>query len=104
MKKQINKEDDVTAPAEIIETPEGISVKEAGRRGGTVTRDRHGVEFYRQIGAKGGESTKRLYGQLFSEFGKLGGRPRRPNLENGAGEGSPKKKEAMVGPGDSSAA
>jgi len=64
----------------------GISVREAGRRGGTITRDRHGVEFYRQIGAKGGESTKKLYAHLFSEFGKKGGRPRRPSLNKPEGE------------------
>ena len=65
---------------------EGITVAEAGRRGGTATRDRHGAEFYRQIGAKGGESTKKLYGHLFSEFGKKGGRPRRPTLNGSLGE------------------
>ncbi|GAI79573.1 unnamed protein product, partial [marine sediment metagenome] len=76
--------------------------QEAGRRGGAATRDRHGVEFLRKIAKKGGETTKRRYGHLFSEFGKRGGRPRRPSLDS-AGEGSPEKKEAdAVGPGDSS--
>ena len=98
MRRQINKEE--PAAAEIIET-RGISVKEAGKRGGIATRDRHGVEFYRQIGARGGEITKRRWGHLFGQFGKKGGRPRRPNLENNVGEGSPEKKEAMVGPRDS---
>ena len=78
---------------------EQITVAEAGRRGGTATRDRHGVEFYRQIGARGGETTKTRWGHLFSEFGRRGGRPKRPNLENAVVEGSPQKKEAMVGPG-----
>ena len=103
MRKQINKEDDITTPAEIIETPEGISVKETGRRGGSMTRDRHGVEFLREIAKRGGETTKKRYGHLFSEFGRRGGRPRRPNLDS-AGEESPEKKEAAVGPGDSSPA
>ena len=62
-----------------------ISVREAGRRGGIVTRERHGVEFYRQIGGKGGESTKRLYSHLFSELGKRGGRPKRPALNESVG-------------------
>ena len=65
---------------------EGITVAEAGRRGGTTTRDRHGVEFYREIGARGGETTKRRYGHLFSELGKKGGRPRRPALNESLGE------------------
>ena len=64
--------------ADMSEVSNGISVREAGRRGGIATRDRHGIEFYRQIGAKGGESTKKLYAHLFTEFGKKGGRPSRP--------------------------
>jgi general stress protein YciG len=62
-----------------------ISVREAGRRGGIVTRERHGVEFYRQIGSKGGGSTKKLYSHLFSELGKKGGRPKRPALNESMG-------------------
>lgn len=61
---------------------EGITCQEAGRRGGAATRDRHGVEFLRKIAKKGGETTKRRYGHLFSEFGRRGGRPKRPNLES----------------------
>jgi hypothetical protein len=77
--------------SEAAQASDQISVKEAGRRGGTMTRDRHGVEFYRQIGSKGGESTKKLYGHLFSELGKRGGRPKRLTLDS-AGEGLPEKK------------
>jgi len=32
----------------------GISVREAGRRGGAKTRDKHGREFYVTIGRMGG--------------------------------------------------
>ena len=53
MKKQINREDDLTSLAEIIEPPESISVKEAGRRGGRSTLARRGTAFFREIGAKG---------------------------------------------------
>lgn len=59
---------------------EEVTVKEAGRKGGTVTRDRHGTEFYRKIGSRGGKTTKKLYGHLFSQFGKKGGRPSRSFL------------------------
>ena len=61
-----------------------ITVAEAGRRGGIATRNRHGADFYRQIGAKGGAATKKLYGHLFREFGRRGGRPRRPSLNEPA--------------------
>lgn len=72
--------------AEIIEAPEGISVKEAGRRGGRATVENQGVDFFRRIGRKGGERTKELYADLLREFGKKGGRPRRPTLGESAGE------------------
>lgn len=80
------------------ETPNAVTVQEAGRRGGLSTSARYrGTGFYQKIGAKGGETTKRRWGHLFSQFGKKGGRPRRPNLDTG-GE-SPQKKEDAVGPG-----
>lgn len=81
---------------------EEITVAEAGRRGGCATRDRfQGTDFYRRIGAKGGRRQKELHHELLAEFGRLGGRPRRPHLENTVGEGSPQMKEAenAVGPG-----
>jgi uncharacterized protein len=37
-----------------------ISVKEAGRRGGNMTKKRHGHEFYEKIGQKGGQKVKEL--------------------------------------------
>jgi len=68
-------------------TPESISVKEAGYRGGTATRDRHaGTDFYQRIGAKGGRATAELYASLLREFGKRGGRPKRPALSEPVGE------------------
>lgn len=80
---------------------EPITVAEAGRRGGKSTLERRGIEFLREIAKKGGEVTKSRYAHLFSEFGRRGGRPRRPNLENSVGEESPRKKEDAVGLGDS---
>jgi len=64
----------------------GISVREAGRRGGCSTLEHHGVEFFRDIGRKGGHRTARLYGELLKEFGKKGGRPKRPSLDKSVGE------------------
>jgi general stress protein YciG len=37
-----------------------ISVREAGRRGGNMTKKRHGPEFYEKIGQKGGQKVKEL--------------------------------------------
>ena len=37
-----------------------ITVKEAGRRGGTRTSQTHGREFYQEIGHKGGQRVRDL--------------------------------------------
>jgi general stress protein YciG len=66
---------------EINGTPESISVKEAGRRGGYATLETQGVDFFKKIGKKGGQRTKELYGELLSQLGKNSGRPRRPTLD-----------------------
>ena len=36
------------------------SVREAGRRGGRSTAERHGSQFYHQIGVKGGNRVREL--------------------------------------------
>ncbi len=59
---------------------QGITTREAGARGGRSTLERRGVGFFQQIGRKGGRRTAELYGKLLKEFGRRGGRPRRPNL------------------------
>lgn len=64
---------------------EDISVRIAGRRGGTTTRDRYGSDFYRRIGKLGGERTRELYAEALKEVGKRGGRPRRPSLDESPG-------------------
>lgn len=78
-----------------VETSGGISVQEAGRRGGTATLEKQGVNFFREIGRKGGRRTAELYGDLLREFAKRGGRPRRPALNTG--EGNHNRKEATCG-------
>jgi len=69
-----------------MSTDEDISVKVAGRRGGTATRDRYGSDFYRRIGKLGGERTRDLYAELLKETGKRGGRPKRPPLDEYMGK------------------
>ena len=41
----------------------GMSVREAGRKGGEVTARRHGPKFYEEIGRKGGQKVKELIEQ-----------------------------------------
>jgi uncharacterized protein len=40
-----------------------MTVREAGRKGGEVTAQRHGPQFYEQIGRKGGQKVKELIEQ-----------------------------------------
>jgi len=81
MKKELpNNEDELAKVSDEIGIQE--AARQLGQRGGATTRDRHGVDFYRQIGARGGETTKKRWCHLFSQFGKKGGRPRRPSLED----------------------
>jgi general stress protein YciG len=41
----------------------GMTVREAGRKGGEVTSQRHGPQFYEEIGRKGGQRVKELIEQ-----------------------------------------
>ena len=61
------------------------TVQEAGRRGGRATLENKGTEFFRRIGKRGGQRTSALYGELLSEFGKRGGRRKRPALNEPVG-------------------
>lgn len=61
------------------ETP--ITVREAGAKGGGRTRDLYGSGHFRDIGKMGGQQTVQRHRALLKEFGKRGGRPRRPSLD-----------------------
>ena len=74
------------------ECEEQLTVADAGRRGGIETSKRHGLSFYRRIGAKGGKVTRERYSHMMGEFGRRGGRPRRPDPKT-AEEGHRKRKE-----------
>lgn len=63
-----------------------ISVREAGRRGGRATVESQETDFFKRIGRKGGKRTAELYADLLKEFGRRGGRPRRPPLHEHVGE------------------
>lgn len=69
------------------EVSSGISVQVAGRRGGLSTSARYrGTGFYQRIGAMGGRVTATRWHDLLAEFGRRGGRPRRPALNECVGE------------------
>ncbi|HET8570788.1 MAG TPA: hypothetical protein VFN14_02780 [Candidatus Limnocylindria bacterium] len=53
----------------------GMSVREAGRKGGKTTRQRYGAEFYQEIGQKGGKTVSERYShEHFQNIGRKGGR------------------------------
>ncbi len=52
----------------------GMTVREAGKKGGDIVKTKYGPEFFAAIGRKGGESTKRRHGSQFYEtIGHKGG-------------------------------
>ena len=62
----------------------GMSVREAGKRGGDRVKAKYGSEFYEAIGRKGGEATKSKYGPAFyEEIGAKGGqKPKRSSSDS----------------------
>jgi uncharacterized protein len=53
----------------------GMSVREAGQKGGETVKQKYGPEFYKMIGRKGGQATRKAHGQAFYEaIGKKGGK------------------------------
>src|SRR5665213_145041 len=64
----------------LMSTPErkpgsGMSVREAGQKGGETVKKKYGPEFYEMIGRKGGQATKKAHGHAFYEaIGKKGGK------------------------------
>jgi uncharacterized protein len=52
----------------------GITVQEAGRKGGQATARTHDRTFYQEIGRKGGKATASSHGhEFFEEIGRRGG-------------------------------
>jgi general stress protein YciG len=61
-----------------------MTVREAGRKGGTTTKRRHGPDFYTRIGKKGGETTKQRHGpQFYEKIGRKGGQTMKRLIEQG---------------------
>lgn len=64
-----------------------ITVDEAGRKGGLALLRNRGREFYAEIGRKGQKAMRAKYPDSASEWGRKGGRPGKPTLNN-MGRGS----------------
>lgn len=59
---------------------DGITVNEAGRKGGLSCLRNRGHAFYVEIGKKGQAAMRLKYPHMASEWGKRGGRPRKQSL------------------------
>jgi general stress protein YciG len=53
----------------------GMSVREAGQKGGETVKLKYGAQFYEEIGRKGGLATKLAHGhEFYEQIGKKGGK------------------------------
>lgn len=57
-----------------------ITVVEAGRKGGLKVLETHGRDFFVRIGRKGQGAMRAKYPDMAKQWGKLGGRPKKPSL------------------------
>ena len=67
-------------------TPQIPSVREAGRLGGQAVLKRKGKAYFVNIGRLGQIAMRQKYPNMASVWGKKGGRPKKPNLEEIMGE------------------
>lgn len=75
-----------------------ISLREAGRKGGLTVLRKRGRAFFVEIGQKGQLAMQAKYPGMASQWGKLGGRPKKPCLKEMGGGSKPKRKEASNPP------
>ena len=62
-KKEVTSHDPTQSPSEgstIEGEPRPLTVREAGRKGGSMTAARHGAGFFQAIGRKGGSRVREL--------------------------------------------
>ena len=75
------------------------NVKEAGRSGGLIVLRNRGKAYYSEIGKLGQAATRQKYPNMASAWGKMGGRPKKPELQNLMGEKSKQNcKEGIADP------
>ena len=90
-------------------TGSGMSVREAGQKGGETVKKKYGPEFYEMIGRKGGQATKKAHGHAFYEaIGKKGGEATRdrygPEFYETIGQKGGQKVKALIEQGKKAAA
>jgi general stress protein YciG len=71
---------------------EDLTVREAGRLGGLAVLNKHGREFYSEIGREGQRVLRERHPGMASQWGRMGGRPRKLTLAEIMGEGSTDEK------------
>jgi len=59
-----------------------MNVVEAGRKGGLTVLQKYGRSFFVEIGRRGQRVTRQKHPGMASTWGKLGGRPKKPHLED----------------------
>lgn len=69
-----------------------MDVIEAGRKGGLTVLSKLGREFYVGIGRKGQKALRERYPGMAKVWGKRGGRPKKPNLDDMGDQGINKKR------------
>ncbi len=70
-----------------------MTVNEAGRRGGLSVLRRYGRTHFVRLGRSGQSAMRAQYPNKARDWGKMGGRPKKANLEQTMGESGNKKKE-----------
>lgn len=75
-----------------------ITVEQAGRRGGLTVLKKRGRDFYVEIGHKGQLALRNKHPSMASEWGKLGGRPRKLKLDEVSGQGSKSSERRSADP------
>ncbi len=93
--------------------PGGMTVREAGQKGGETVKNKYGPEFNEPIGRKGGKATKLAHGHAFYEDivkkgGKKGGEATRdrygPNFYEQIGQKGGQRVKQLIEEGKRAAA
>jgi general stress protein YciG len=74
----------------------GMTVREAGRKGGQKVRDQRGHSFYEEIGRKGGETVRDTRGhEFYEEIGHKGGQKVKELIEAGKKRAAQQAEDAL---------